>query len=566
MRTQWRSGVALAAVLVLGGCGGGGGGTGQPDAGNTPVCTISGVSLTGSAPSVAPSQAVNLTATVTQGAGSSGCNGGVVWNVNPSTTPLNISGLTATFTTAVPGAYTINVTSKDDTTKSASFQLTVRAPATCGTPNGTVVTHTGNITADESWAGNGVTHSVTSSVRIKAPATVTIQACAIVSLAQTAEIGVEGDPTGGRPARLVAAGTDDQTGFVSFLPAVTGQFWGTLRGYNEQSFIELHHAGLVGAGAGLVGYRNSAIVMEGPGLNAPGPLPLLTVDHVAIDHPRGGGVYLDGMAAFTAGSTWLGIGGAQDYPLSLFIMAAGSIPQMTVQDDPAQATHFHEAWINPSRPNVIADTTINGNIPLYLEASVNVVQTGSVITPLGVTLTVLPGAELRFKPGANLRMMFGGRGNTSGNAVGRLIALGTATSPIRFTSAAAVPAAGDWAGVQLPTAPGSQMAFNIIEYAGGFSGVVSNNCRPSGSADNAALIVGGPDFTPSGSMIVSSIIQFSAGHGIDATWEAGTPNDPNLADSANFNVFTAIGGCKQTFNALVPGVGSCPTGGGCTEQ
>jgi len=566
MRTQWRSGVALAAVLVLGGCGGGGGGTGQPDAGNTPVCTISGVSLTGSAPSVAPSQAVNLTATVTQGAGSSGCNGGVVWNVNPSTTPLNISGLTATFTTAVPGAYTINVTSKDDTTKSASFQLTVRAPATCGTPNGTVVTHTGNITADESWAGNGVTHSVTSSVRIKAPATVTIQACAIVSLAQTAEIGVEGDPTGGRPARLVAAGTDDQTGFVSFLPAVAGQFWGTLRGYNEQSFIELHHAGLVGAGAGLVGYRNSAIVMEGPGLNAPGPLPLLTVDHVAIDHPRGGGVYLDGMAAFTAGSTWLGIGGAQDYPLSLFIMAAGSIPQMTVQDDPAQATHFHEAWINPSRPNVIADTTINGNIPLYLEASVNVVQTGSVITPLGVTLTVLPGAELRFKPGANLRMMFGGRGNTSGNAVGRLIALGTATSPIRFTSAAAVPAAGDWAGVQLPTAPGSQMAFNIIEYAGGFSGVVSNNCRPSGSADNAALIVGGPDFTPSGSMIVSSIIQFSAGHGIDATWEAGTPNDPNLADSANFNVFTAIGGCKQTFNALVPGVGSCPTGGGCTEQ
>jgi len=490
----------------------------------------------------------------------------VVWNVNPNTTPLSITGLTATFTTAVPGIYTINVTSKDDTTKSASLQLTVHAPTTCGTPNGTVVTHAGNITADETWAGNGVTHSVTSSVRIKAPATVTIQPCAIVSLAQNGEIGVEGDTIGNRPARLVAAGTDDQTGFVSFLPAVTGQFWGTLRGFNEQSFIELHHAGLVAAGAGLVGFRNSAIAMVGPGLNATAPVPLLTVDHVAIDHPKGGGVYLDAMAAFTSNSTLLGIGGAQDYPLSLFIMAAGSIPQMIVQDDPAQATHFHEAWINPSRPNVIADTTINGHIPLYLEASVNVVQTGSVITPLGVTLTVLAGAELRFKPGAALRMVFGGRGNPSGNPVGRLIAVGDATSPIRFTSAAAVPAAGDWAGIQMPAATGSQMAFNIIEYAGGSSGVVSANCRPQGSSDNAALIIGGPDFTPSGSMILSSMIQFSAGHGIDATWEAGTPNDPNLADSANLNVFTGIGGCKQTYNGLVPGVGSCPTGGGCTQQ
>jgi hypothetical protein len=163
-------------------------------------------------------------------------------------------------------------------------------------------------------------------------------------------------------------------------------------------------------------------------------------------------------------------------------------------------------------------------------------------------------------------MVFGGRGNPAGNAVGRLIAVGNALSPIRFTSAAAAPAPGDWAGIQMPAATGSQMVFNIIEYAGGFSGVVSANCRPSGSSDNAALIVGGPDFTPSGSMIVSSMIQFSAGHGIDATWEADKPNDPNMADSANFNVFTGIGGCKQTYNGLIPAVGSCPSGGGCTQQ
>jgi hypothetical protein len=109
------------------------------------------------------------------------------------------------------------------------------------------------------------------------------------------------------------------------------------------------------------------------------------------------------------------------------------------------------------------------------------------------------------------------------------------------------------------------MAFNVIEYAGGSSGVASANCRPTGSSDNAALIIGGPEFTP-GSMVVSSIIQFSAGHGIDATWDSGTFNDPNLADSANLNVLTAISGCKQTYNGLAPGAGSCPQGGGCTQQ
>lgn len=560
MWTRWMCGMAVwGAALVLAGCGG---------PGNAAVCVISSVSVTGSASTVNPNEPVNLTATVTQGAASSGCNGGVIWAIGGGSGGVTGSGpTTATFAAANPGTFTITATSRDDAQKSGTFQVTVRPAATsCGTPNGTVVTHAGNITADETWPGNGVTHSITSSVRIKAPATVTIQPCAIVSLAANAEIGVEGDTAGNQAARLVAAGTDDLTGFVSFLPAATGQFWGTLRGYNEQSFIDLHHVGLVSAGAGLVGYRNSAIVMAGPGLNATAPKPLLTADHVAIDHPKGGGVYLDGMAAFTSDSTLLGIAGAQDYPLSLFILAAGSIPQMTVQDDPAQATHFHEAWINPARPNVISDTTINGNIPLYLEASINVLPTGSVITPVGVTLTLQPGAELRFKPGANLRMVFGGTGNPAGNPVGRLIAVGTATSPIRFTSAATVPAAGDWAGLQLLAATGSQMMFTIIEYAGGASGVVSTNCRPTGSSDNAALIIGGPDYTPPGSMIVSSMIQFSAGHGIDATWQADKPNDPNLADSSNFNVFTGISGCKQTYNGLIPAVGSCPSGGGCTQQ
>jgi len=290
---------------------------------------------------------------------------------------------------------------------------------------------------------------------------------------------------------------------------------------------------------------------------------VLKVDHLVIDHPVGGGVYLDGEAAFTSDSGWVGVVGAQDYPLSLFLMAAGSVPEVKLQDDPAQTRHFEVAYVIPTYANVNWDTTITGHIPLYLEQSVNVIASASNTNPLGVTLTIQPGAELRFKPGANLRMIFGGRGNPPNDPVGRLIALGTAISPIRFTSAADVPAAGDWAGIQLATSDGSQMLFNIIEYAGGASGVVSANCRPVGSSDNAALIIGGPDYTPPGSVLTSSIIQYSAGHGIDATWENGTASDPNIAASGN--IFNNINGCSQTYNGLIPGAGDCPVGGGCTQ-
>jgi len=160
-------------------------------------------------------------------------------------------------------------------------------------------------------------------------------------------------------------------------------------------------------------------------------------------------------------------------------------------------------------------------------------------------------------------MIFGGRGNAPNNLVGRLIAVGTVDKPIVFTSAADVPFSGDWAGLQLATSDNSQMVFNTIEYAGGFSGVVSANCRPTGSSDNAALIIGGPDYTPSGTTIVTSTIQYSAGHGIDATWEAGTASDPNLAGAGN--TFNNIAGCEQTYNGLIPGAGDCPQGGGCTQ-
>jgi hypothetical protein len=540
-----------SGLMVVAACGGGGGGGGTPDSGTQAKCTIDGVSVTALVTSVLPGTEVDLGANVKQGQGATGCNGGVTWTSNPAGAITGTQGQppAAKFQTSTPGTYTVTATSVDDTTKVGSVQITVRQPSSCGTPNGTVVTHSGNITADETWAGDGVTHSVTSSVRIKPGATVTVQACAIVAVANGQEIGVEGDVSGaGTPAKLVAAGTDVDH-FVSFVPATQGQTWAGIRGYNAQSLVELHWAGVVSAGYGPA-YRNSAIVMAGPGLNQP-PVAVLTADNLVVANPIGGGLLLDGEAAFTPDSTYLGVTGAQDHPIAMHILAAGSIPFTQVQNSVRD-----DALMLASAPNVIQDTTITGHIPLYFDAQVKVGQNTAGTT---TTLTIEGGSQLRFAPGNDVRMYFG---NGSAGA-GVLMATGDAADPIVFTSGASAalpggtaPAPGDWAGLLFLNSQGSQLSYVTIEYAGATNGWVSNNCRPQGSSDSAAILV---DEVPSASFLTNSTIQNVSGHGIDATWVAGTVNDPDIASG---NTFNNVSGCKQTYNAKT---GGCGTTFGCTE-
>jgi hypothetical protein len=534
--------VVGAGLMVLGGCGGGGSpGGGNPDAGNQSACTIEGVSVTALVTNVAPGTEVDLGANVKQGQNATGCNGGVTWASNPTGAITGTQQTAAKFQTSTPGTYTVTATSVDDHTKAGSVVITVRQPSNCGTANGTVVTHSGNITASETWAGNGVTHSVTSSVRIKPGATVTVQACAIVAVAPGQEIGVEGDTNANVPAKLVAAGTDVDH-FVTFTSATQGQTWAGIRGYNVQSVVEMHWSGVLYAGYGAP-YRNSAIVMAGPGLTQP-PVGVLTADELVIGNPVGGGILLDGMAAFTPQSTYLGVSGAQDHPVAMHLMAAGSIPFTQVQN-----SVYDDAVMLTSQPNVTADTTLNGNMPLYIESEVKV---GQPVAGTTVTLTIEGGAVLRFAPGIDVRMYFG----NGGSGAGVLMANGAADKQILFTSAAASKAPGDWAGLLLLNSVGSQLNYVTIEYAGAPNGFVSVNCRPNGSTDNAAMLVAD---IPGSSFLTNSTFQYSAGHGIDAIWKNSTNDSPDIAAG---NTFTSNAGCKQTFNAMLQG--SCPSLG-CTE-
>lgn len=470
---------------------------------------------------------------------------------------LTTSGLTATFSATEAQNYTLTATSTDDATKSGSVVVDVKS--SCGTANGTIVTHNSDVTADETWTGDGVTHSVTSSFAIKAPATLTIQPCAIVALAPGVEITVEGDTVGNQPAKLLAAGTDATTAFVAFIPATAGQPWGFLHGVNAQSFIELDFTILAQAGAGGNFSFYAAIYMVGTGhFELPGPV--LKVNHLVIDHPVGAGVFLDSGSSFTSDSDLLMVMNAPDHPVALEMMAAGSIPPFL-----GKQNTYDDALVTGPSENIFGDLTINANMPIHITSDVNVRDTSAAKLP--ITLTILPGAELRFDPvvtpgDEGLRMVFGGTGNPGLNPIGQLIAVGTPAAPIRLTSAATAPAPGDWAGLQMLEPGNSELAYVTIEYAGAPGGYVSANCRPTGTTDQAALLIGNSDFIPSTSLLANSTIQFSAGYGIDAVWATTAPNDPDL--SGNGNVFNNNARCAQTYNGLT--TGSCPTGGGCTAQ
>ena len=510
-------------------------------------CVVNGVSVAANPPTIAAGGTSSLTATVDS---SGPCSTAVSWSVSPSGGTLSANGNSATFSSAAPGTYTVTATSVADPTRAGSTLVSVTGATSCATPTGTVVTHASNIGASETWAGDGVTHSVPSSISINGPATVTIQPCAVVSLAPGAIINVNAG------ASLVAAGTGPGAS-ISFVRANSAQPWGMLRATSETSLIDLSWTTVQGGG-GLGGsYNNSPIVGQGAGYAAP-PAGMIRVRNVTIDSPQGGGVYLDAGAGFTPDSAGLTVQGAPGYVLSTGMMALSNVPSGSYAS-PSNALPVLNVF---GTFNVTMDTIIHKHLPVRIQTSgFRIGPSGTNTAP--VTLTVEPGARILLPrlgpttPGA--MVTFGYNGNSPNNLVGVLKAQGTAAEPIVFTSGEAAPAPGDWTGLWLDTATGSQLDHVIIEYAGGTNGIGSNNCKPTGTQDEGGLLVGDfeTQYVPPANLLTNSTIRFSAGYGIVAMWQAATNNAPDLTAT---NTFTGNALCAQTFNGTPTG---CPSLG-CT--
>jgi hypothetical protein len=426
----------------------------------------------------------------------------------------------------------------------------------CGSPNGTVVEHVNNVVADETWAGAGTVHLISTTISVMAPATLTIQKCALVRLKAGVQIIVQGGTSAGAIATLVAAGDDAETGVVYFSNNDANQPWGSLEGFNANSHVQLNYVSISGGGATTVGTRNATIEMHGTS-NSTLPDPVLKANVLQIQDMQGAGLYLDN-AAFTTDSQFLAISGSPDYAMAMSAMALGSIPSYIGQGN------AHDEALVVGNANIFADMTIHKRLPIHFHTDgVRVAGGPPSFTPI-VTLTLDAGVVFRFEnlSGTPTMMTFGTNGQAQ-DQNGVLIANGTSIDPVIFTTGLNTPptaAADYWAGIWLLTSNGSQLQNVIFEYAGGDAGVGPLSCGPFDPSINqqarhtAPLLVGdGTDqqYIPPANLITGSVFRSNIGNfAIDSVWEnTGRTFGPSLH---NDNVFTSPGKfCPQSKN-LIP--------------
>jgi len=97
---------------------------------------------------------------------------------------------------------------------------------------------------------------------------------------------------------------------------------------------------------------------------------------------------------------------------------------------------------SPNQPPAVTEENLAGNLTANktLDASITYTLTGALFVKDGVTLTIPAGTTIEAVAGGTDVYVIVEKG-------GKIIANGTAASPIVFTSAAGTPQAGDWGGI-----------------------------------------------------------------------------------------------------------------------
>ncbi len=323
--------------------------------------------------------------------------------------------------------------------------------------------HSNEIIADESWAPSGNPHIVTGAIGIAGGATLTILPGCIVQFEPNADagIGVGWQPTTGA---LVAVGTLADPILFTSRAAVPQRgdwrglsFYGGILETTHLSYCTIEYTGYDGGAAVYVAWGAA-----------------LSMDHCTIRHAGRCGITYD-HAGYVEQFHHNTITTCADYPLETepeYVRYLGVANSFTGNDPGKDKILLYSGVV------VTSGTWHNQGVPYEL-APLNDGD-GIWITPTEGTpaiLTIEPGTTIRFSEGAQLMVGYGG-------STGGLIAVGTAQSPITFTSASNSPQPGDWH--QLNFADGAvdaqtRLEHCIIEYGGrsGYGNVLIADAIPA---------------------------------------------------------------------------------------
>jgi hypothetical protein len=440
---------------------------------------------------------------------------------------------------AVPGAFDLPLT----------LGLLVCPPVTgAGTLHSALV-------PGEHWTEAGNPHIITFDVSL-ASGTLTLDPCVVVRVREGYNIRI-GTNAGGASASIVALGTPTLP--IIFESENPVKYWGSLRilatGHADLENVTLRHAGNPANSQALGG----ALQVIGDGA-----FTALTrnarVKNVRIETSATMGLNLQQAGGLTADSS------------GLVIVDSGRAPGIV------GAVGGYAVYVNPPAINTLPPGTYTGNakdeilvddpgnlssdetfrnlgVPYRMRYGYSQVSATPSMQGGLSTLVIEAGVTIKFLNTVGIASTFnlGGYGGSPADVFPvRLIANGTLTQPIVFTSAAAVPAAGDWGGIEWKGGPdtGNVMNFVRVEYAGADSGTAGFGCGPNDN--DAALII--TNWVPGSDFVQNSTFSNSATGGIVMGWISA-----GIRDFKTNNTFTAIGnGCAVARWQDPPPGPACP--------
>ena len=409
----------------------------------------------------------------------------------------------------------------------------------CPSAQGAGVDHATDITADETWRAADGPHRVTRNVRVLA--TLTVEPCATVLVSDGVRIDVGAAPKAGK---LIALGTaSGGLKPVRFMAADAGKPWGAIvldsTGAAELSVTALidgaSPAAAQNGGGALRAYGVSPKSTEDPAITAS-----LKANDLLVERPGDLGVNLQRYAGFAPGSTHVEVRGAKQAPLRLELAAAGTLPKVTLSGNARDEIELD------SSANIPTTTIPKAGAPYRVLRALVI---GSAVDGQVATLTVQSGVTLRFDDATNDSGITLGASPTR---QGVIVAKGTASEPITFTSAKDAPAPGDWAGLYFRDTPTSGNAIEnaVIEYGGAPSGAQGYCCGDA--ANDASILL----FERPADAFVRNV-RFRRGAG-DTGIVLGWKSDEDGPDFKATNTFEEMPTCAVSHWRRMDG--SCPNG------
>ena len=415
--------------------------------------------------------------------------------------------------------------------------------STCPAPTGAGTVH-GSVTSAQTWTLAASPHILPNDISISAP--VMIEPCAVVRIAAGRTITINSN------GALIATGAVGAP--VTIEALVAGSPWSSIRNFG--GVLSLTHAVVRWGGAPL---SFNPAYMGALFMQTNGQSGTLHVDDVEVSLSASQGVYIDGAVGFDATSQNLRVTGSAGYPVHVFANVIGTIPTGLYTGGNG---HNAIAIAGNGGPVSSSQTMHNRGVPYHVGSGMDGgrLDINSQVNGQVAVLTIEPGVQVEFPPGGTLNVdpSTGGSYAMPGAAHGALIAVGTASQPIVFSSDKGNGGApGDWLGIGFGGVvdPRTNLQHVSVVFAGGATVTGSNSCPyPGRQGQNyAAVRVFGPTQSE---FITDSAVMYSARDAIDRGWRA----DPQ-PDFLASNSFTAIAACKQSTPRTF--AGACPTNPPC---